>query len=208
MNEQRLKDLRNTLRPLREARAILGDELMSDEDDDELMEAFISIDYVIENIKRATGLAPREPRPFGMDAAIIDSLNTRVELGETVSAETDEFVREHGSVYFRAIRQRAWEDHTAMRGPGFKGLPADQRISGLRSALELLREAQITIRAAHQAEEEILERTAGAEIEADEATIYKLCSPICSANEEIAEAIETVRMMTWLPGDPWMARSR
>jgi hypothetical protein len=35
MNEQRLKDLRNTFRPLREARAILGDELMSDEDDDE-----------------------------------------------------------------------------------------------------------------------------------------------------------------------------
>ena len=123
MNEQRLKDLRNTLRPLREARAILGDELMSDEDDDELMEAFISTDYVIENIKRATGLAPREPRPFGMDAAIIDSLNTRVELGETVSAETDEFVREHGSAYFRAIRERAWEDHTAMRGPGFKGTP-------------------------------------------------------------------------------------
>ena len=208
MNEQRLKDLRNTLRPLREARAILGDELMSDEDDDELMEAFISIDYVIENIKRATGLSPREPRPFGMDAAIIDSLNTRVELGETVSAETDEFVREHGAAYFRAIRERAWEDHTAMRGPGFKGLPADQRISGLRSALKLLREAQITILAAHQAEEEILERTPGAEIEADEGTIYKLCSPICSANEEIAEAIETVRMMTWLPGDPWMARSR
>ena len=52
MNEQRLNDLRNTLRPLREARAILGDELISDEDDDELMEAFISIDYLIENIKR------------------------------------------------------------------------------------------------------------------------------------------------------------
>jgi hypothetical protein len=48
-----------------------------------------------------------------------------------------------------------------MRGPGFKGLPADQRISGLRSALELLREAQITIRAVHQAEEEILERIPG-----------------------------------------------
>jgi hypothetical protein len=47
-----------------------------------------------------------------MDAAIIDSLNTRVELGETVSAETDEFVREHGSAYFRAVRERAWEDHT------------------------------------------------------------------------------------------------
>jgi hypothetical protein len=161
MNEQRLKDLRNTLRPLREARAILGDQLMGDEDDDELMEAFISIDYVIENIKRATGLAPREPRPFGMDAAIIDSLNTRVELGETVSAETDEFVREHGSAYFRAIRESAWEDHTAIRGPGFKRLPADQRISGLRSALELLREAQITILAAHQPEEESLERTPG-----------------------------------------------
>jgi hypothetical protein len=95
-----------------------------------------------------------------------------------------------------------------MRGPGFKGLPADQCISGLRSALKLLREAQIIILAAHQAEEEILERTPGAEIEADAGTIYKLCSPICSANEEIAEAIETVRMMTWLPGDPWMARSR
>jgi hypothetical protein len=120
MNEQRLKDLRNTLRPLREARAILGDELMSDEDDGELMEAFISIDYMIENIKRATGLSPREPRPFGMDAAIIESLNTRFELGETVSAETDEFVRGHGAAYLRAIRERAWEDHTAMRGPGFR----------------------------------------------------------------------------------------
>ena len=65
MNEERLKDLRNTLRPLREARAILGDELMSDEDDEELMEAFISTDYAIENIKRATGLSPREPRPLG-----------------------------------------------------------------------------------------------------------------------------------------------
>jgi hypothetical protein len=208
MNEQRLKDLRNTLRPLREARAILGDELMSDEDDEELMEAFISTDYAIENIKRATGLSPREPRPFGMDAAIIDSLNTRVELGETVSAETDEFVREHGAAYFRAIRERAWEDHTAMRGPGFKGLPADQRISGLRGALKLLKNAQITILAVHQAEEAILERTPGTEIEGNEATICKLCSPICSANEELAEAIETVRMMTWLPGDPWMARSR
>lgn len=126
MNEQRLTDLRNTLRPLREARAILGDELMSDEDDDELMEAFISIGYVIENIKRATGLAPREPRPFGMDAAIIDSLNTRVELGETVSAETDEFVREHGSAYFRAIRERS-HGHAGTRFQGTPCRPTHKR---------------------------------------------------------------------------------
>ena len=182
------------------------------------MEAFISIDYVIENIKRAhRPVMPREPEAFGMDAAIAIRRalhNTRraelgggqfllkptslyASMGRSIFAPSENapgrIIRPcgdpvaqgtscrptHGKVFWSG--PKAFErgpDHHPCRVHHGRGGDSRTHSGGRRSA--------------------------------DEATILQTMQPhlFCQLMV-IAEAIETAcRMMTWLPGDPWIARSR
>ena len=199
MNQDRIKTLRKALEPLREAVDILGDALVGAKDNrEEINDAFTSTDFAIEYIEIVAGLSRRsKPRPFGEDMVTAEIFKKKVELGETLPAESVEFVRTYEAAML-ALKGRAKEEHAARRPAGFKGLPAEQRMSALRNALRLMRKGKIILDAAYDAEKEAINHIVE-DMPEEGTTALDPFYRIWNACDALEDAIETVKILAGLP---------